>query len=112
MLPVGEARVTYEIIQERRQNTRYSLTQRRAYLRVPYGITPAGFSESRMAFFDWLSEAVDRRPELEAAHIPRRFATGQTWRLGEHAFRLVLAKGSLEGASAKTLGRRILDLRL
>ncbi len=102
VLSVGAAEVKYEIVQEQRRNSRYSLTQRKAYLRVPYGITQADFVKQRTGFMDWLTEVVERRPKLEAAHTPKEFAEGQTWALGEHCLRLSFIYGDVRGASAKT----------
>lgn len=101
-ISVGSAEVKYEIVQEQRPNSRYSLTQRKAYLRVPYGITPVDFVAQRTGFMAWLTEVVQKRPNLEAAHTPKEFIDGQTWALGEHRLRLSFRYGDVQGASAKT----------
>ncbi len=101
-ISVGAAEVNYEIVQEQRVNSRYSLTPRRAYLRVPFGITQAEFARQRSGFMSWLTEVVQNRPKLEAAHTPKEFRDGQTWVLGEHRLRLSFEYGDVRGASAKT----------
>ena len=95
------ARVPYEIILERRANTRYSLTQRKAYLRLPLRTSAAAIAKARAEFEAWLGGALAKRAGLRAAHEPRDFADGETWRFGEHAFRLTIRRADVGGASAR-----------
>ena len=96
------AHVPFEVVLERRANTRYSLTQRKAYLRLPLGSSARAVATARAEFEAWLTAALAKRAGLLAAHRPKAFADGETWRFGEHAFRLSLRRADVKGASAKT----------
>lgn len=98
----GEARVGFEVILESRRDTRFSLTQRRAYCRLPYGLNAAGVIEQRHNFEAWLRATLARRPGLQAVHTPTAFSSGEVWRLGEYGYRLMLDEADVKGASAKT----------
>ena len=115
---MGAAQVKYEVIQEQRSNSRYSLTQRKAYLRVPFGLPQADIAHQREQFLEWLRKVVDERPRLEAAYTPKVFAHDQVWQLGEHSMRLCLQLGNQRGASARPApivpkdGHRRVDITL
>lgn len=97
--------IPFEVRVEARRNTRFSLTQRKAYLRMPNGSTKADVQKSLAEFKTWLAKSVEKRPDLADAHEATRFEDGQVWRLGNYAFRLAIQEGDLQGASAKTLGK-------
>ena len=101
-LVVDAAHVPYEVTLERRTNTRYSLTPRKAYLRMPLRSSAGAVAEARVAFETWLREAIGRRAGLRAAHVPKAFTDGQVWAYGEHRFRLSIRRAEVKGASAKT----------
>ena len=103
-LSAAGARVPYEVLLERRPNTRYSLTQRKAYLRLPLRTPAEAIAAARAEFEAWLREALTKRAGLRAAHRPRAFADGETWRFGDYAFRLLIRRADVRGASAKTAG--------
>lgn len=104
-LIVDGAHVPYEVLLERRPTTRYSLTQRRAYLRMPLGSSAAAVAETRVAFESWLGEAIRKRSGLRAAHVPKSFGEGETWAYGQHRFTLRFRRADVKGASAKTQTR-------
>jgi len=97
--------IPFEVRFEARRNTRFSLTQKKAYLRMPHGSAKADFEKSFAEFRSWLSTSVDKRPDLADAHESTSFEDGQVWRLGNYMFRLAIQEGDLQGASAKTLGK-------
>lgn len=103
-LAIERGAVPYEVRAERRRDTRFSLTARRGYARVPRGLGREAVARVVAEFESWLARAVARRPDLAAAHRPIDYADGDVWRLGAHAFRLRIAGGPLKGASAKTTG--------
>ena len=105
-LEIDGAHVPYEVTLERRPSTRYSLTQRKAYLRIPLGTPATAIAETRAAFETWLRTAIRERSGLRAAHVPKTFADGEVWAYGEHRFRLSLKRADVKGASAKTVGTR------
>ena len=100
-LPIERGAVAYEVRAERRRDTRFSLTGRRAYLRVPAATRREAFPALIREFEAWLRAALAERPDLATAHQPTAFASGQVWRLGDYAFRLHLAEAERRGASAK-----------
>ena len=103
-LVIDGAHVPYEVTLERRPSTRYSLTPRKAYLRMPVGMSAGAIVETRAAFEAWLAEAIRKRAGLRAAHVPNAFADGDVWAFGEHHFSLSLKRADVKGASAKTVG--------
>ncbi|MFK8058230.1 MAG: M48 family metallopeptidase [Saprospiraceae bacterium] len=96
--------IPFEVRFESRRNTRFSLTQKKAYLRMPNGTTKADFEKSFAEFKTWLAKSVAKRPDLADAHEATSFEDGQVWRLGNYMFRLAIQEGDLQGASAKTIG--------
>ena len=103
-LPIERGAVPYEVRAERRRDTRYSLTARRAYLRVPAALGREAVAAAIREFEVWLGRAVAKRPDLAAEHQPTEHHEGEVWRLGEYAFRLHLAEADVRGASAKHAG--------
>lgn len=97
--------IPFEVRFEARCNTRFSLTQKKAYLRMPHGTAKADFEKSFAEFRDWLTKSVKKRPDLADAHEATSFEDGQVWRLGNYMFRLAIQEGDLQGASAKTLSK-------
>ena len=103
--PVNGGSIPFEVRVESRRNTRFSLTSKKAFLRVPNGVPKAQLVESIAEFKAWLSKAVATKPSLLDPHQVTSYESGQVWELGEHRFRLFIAEGDLQGASAKTVGR-------
>lgn len=101
-LEIGGAVVPYEVVLERRTNTRYSLTPRKAYLRMPLRSSASAVAEARVSFEAWLADAIRERPGLGAPHVPKAFSEGEVWAFGAHRFRLSLRRAEVKGASAKT----------
>ena len=107
---VGAASIAYEVVAEHRREIRYSLTPRRAYLRLPHGTPDPQVARARVRFFEWLAAAVARRPDLARAHEIKAFATGDIWRLGERAYRLELVdEPRRRGATARRLRAKLVS---
>ncbi len=104
-MKVRDIPIAFEVRAEVRRNTRFSLTQKKAYMRVPYGLPPKDLLVSRQEFVTWLESAVGKRPVLADAHRALVFQDGSIYRLGNHAFRIRLSESQMQGASAKTLGK-------
>lgn len=100
-LPIERGAVPYEVRAERRRDTRFSLTGRKAYLRVPASTHRDSLPGIIRDFEAWLVGAVTKRPDLASEHRPTAYRDGEVWRLGEYAFRLAIAGADLKGASAK-----------
>lgn len=96
--------IPFEVRGERRRDTRFSLTARRGYLRVPAGMGSGAIAQAVREFEAWLATAVARRPDLAAEHQPTAYADGEVWRLGSYAYRLSFVERAIEGASAKPGG--------
>ncbi len=101
---VAGVAIPFEVRFEVRRNTRFSLTQKKAYLRMPHGTSKGDLEKSFAEFKEWLAKSVVKRPDLADAHEATSFEDGQVWRLGNYMFRLAIQEGDLQGASAKTLG--------
>ena len=104
-LAFAKTRIPYEVRAELRRDTRFSLTQKKAYLRVPIGMPRPKLEQTVAEFKTWLKKAAAKRPDLAAAHEPMHYESGQVWRLGQYTYRLQLSEGALQGASAKPAGR-------
>jgi len=101
---VAGVAIPFEVRFEARRNTRFSLTQKKAYLRMPHGTAKGELEKSFAEFRAWLAKSVAKRPDLADAHESISFEDGQVWRLGDFMFRLAIKEGELQGASAKTIG--------
>ncbi len=104
--------VPFEIRLEARRNTRYSLTQRKAYLRMPNQTSAEEVRTRTLEFKTWLADAVARRPALAAAHQTHRFNHGESWALGPYHYQIRLEEAALRGASARLLQPGLVRVRL
>lgn len=101
---VGAAEIPFEVRAEARRDTRFSLTARKAFLRVPARIAHAELARAREQFAAWLTEAVARRGDLRDLHTAAPVSAGQVWQLGPYRYRIAeLRAADGQGASAKTL---------
>jgi len=100
---VAGQEVPYEVYEEYRRNTRYSLTPRRAILRLPHRLDDAAKRQEFERFSVWLQEAAQRRPDLVASHQNNEFRDGQTWTLGSWQARLNITRKDRQRAVGKRL---------
>lgn len=96
--------IRFEIWEEDRRDTRFSLTTRMAYLRVPRRMSKAAKLEQVDKFRAWLRSAAAKRPDLLAARRPVDFVHGGTYALGDVAFRLSIAEEPRKSATACIVG--------
>ena len=97
--------VPFEVWEELRRDTRFSLTQRKAIVRMPAMLSKSAKDEQLVRFRGWLHEAMNRRPDLLEAHSSNEFKHGDTWWLGEIGFTL-----RIDMLRRKTAAGEIIDV--
>lgn len=101
---IGDREVAFEIWEEDRRDTRFSMTTRMAYLRLPRRMPAAEKRRQVAAFRTWLGEAAAKRPDLLDARRLAAFAPGHTYALGWLHARLAIARSDRKTASGRVVG--------
>jgi len=102
---IAGTEIPFEIWEEDRRDTRFSLTTRMAYLRLPRRLNRTAKQEQITAFEAWLGKVIDRRPDLMAAQAQLDFRSGGIYQLGDIKFRLEILEQSRKTGNGRITGR-------
>ena len=103
----GGLEVPVDIFLERRRDTRFGLTGKRATLRVPVGV-PADFIREQLAKLEaWVTQVFDQKPNMRHPFEHKTYKTGDLLVVGTRSYQLDIAMEERATHTARLIGDTI-----
>jgi predicted metal-dependent hydrolase len=101
-----------EIIRDRNNGIRYSMTARKVILRVPTQMTDSVIREHLPVFRQWVEKTIQQRPELLRNYIAPTYESGSTLTVGQYQYTLDVVIEDREDHAVRLHPNRLIQLRL
>lgn len=107
----GGLEIPVDISLDRRVDTRFGLTGKRATLRLPYGVTPDYIREQLLKLEEWVDGVFQQRPAMRHPFEHKIYKTGSQLVVGKRSYTLDIAAEARATHTARLVGGTI-HLRL
>lgn len=103
----GGLEIPVDIFLERRRDTRFGLTGKRATLRVPVGVS-ADFIREQLAKLEiWVAQVFDQKPNMRHPFEHKAYQTGDLLVVGKRSYRLDIVVEERATHTARLIGDAI-----
>jgi predicted metal-dependent hydrolase len=96
-----------ELVLERRNGTRYSITRKKIILRMPTGVTKDQIYKTLGELQVWVANLLVKKPDLLNGHLPKTYQSGQRLQVGARQYTLDVSNLPRRTSSARLLGDTI-----
>ncbi len=110
-IEVDQQKIPAKIYREMRRNVRFSIAKKGAILRMPL-LLPASEQHRELSNFrEWVCKQITAEKKLQEHFTPKKYRTGDTLKVGQRIYSLIVEETENKTHSAKLMGKKI-HLRL